>query len=209
MKDHDYDTKTLPAPDSAPTIPIAVARSPVPLCRETPDHHLWHSSHCFLWQGGCGGPAPSPEVWGVEGRAMARGHSWAGLTQPGQSAWPPRPPCSSGTAHWGTASHFLESTAFRVLHASALWMALNPVTQWRTWLSLMEASKTLLGLRPPQALLMHLSSSKPVGPFSPQPLLGLSLSRFCNPHSPSKHLSYHCICYGDLWSEISDIIAAC
>ena len=65
--------RTAIAPDSAWTIPIAAARSPVPLCRETPDHHLWHSSHCFLWQGGCGDPCSLSLRCGVWGRAMARG----------------------------------------------------------------------------------------------------------------------------------------
>ena len=145
------------APDSTPTIPIAVAHSPVPLCRETPDHHLWRSSHCFLWQGGCGDPCSLSLRCGVWGRAMARGHSWAGLTQQASLLGHQGPPAVRGhAAHWGTASHFLESTAFRVL---------------------MEGEQDpLLGLpQPPQALLMHPSSSKPVGPFSRQPLLNLYL----------------------------------
>lgn len=52
------------------------------------------------------------------GRAMARGHSWAGLTQQASPLGHQGPPAVRGhAAHWGTASHFLESTAFRVLHA--------------------------------------------------------------------------------------------
>lgn len=73
-------------------------------------------------------------------------------------------------------------TFWNLLHSgssmpSALWMALNPATQWRTWLSLVEGEQDpLLGLpQPSQALLMHPSSSKPVRPFSRQSLLDLCL----------------------------------
>ena len=81
-------------------IPITTARSPVPLCRKTPDHHLWRFFHCFLWQGGCGDPCSLSLRCGAWGRAMARGHSWAGLTQQASPLGHQGPP-----AVWGHATH--------------------------------------------------------------------------------------------------------
>lgn len=177
------------APDSTWTVPIASARSPVPLCRETPDPHLWHSSHCFLWQGGCGDPCSLSLRCGVWGRAMARGHSWAGLTQQASLLGHQGPPAVRGHAtHWGTASHFLESTTFRVLHALSSLDGLKPCYSVEDlalprggWARPSLGSPTAFPSTTDAPLLQQACEAIFPTVFA-RPV---SLSRFCNPHNTS------------------------
>lgn len=154
-------------------IPIAAARSPVPLCRKTPDHHLWRSFHCFLCQGGCGDPCSLSLRCGAWGRTMATGHSWAGLTQQASPLGHQGPPAVRGHAT-------LMGHSFPLSGIPAL-SSLDGIKPCHSVEDLAVPpgggeQDPLLGLpQPPQALLTHPSSSKPVGPFSQKPLLNLCL----------------------------------
>ena len=94
---------------------------------------------------------PLSEVWGL-GQGNGQGAQLGWAHPAGQSTWPPRPPCSVGTCHPHGAQlpTFWNLLPSESALPSALWMALNPATQWRTWLSLMEGEQDpLLGLPQP------------------------------------------------------------